>query len=495
MSLRARLLLVLVVLNAAVVGAVQLGASWVHRGRADEQREVYRGLLQSLLADADSPEEVNARWVARLLELDSLPQVFRDVVVTSGWPAKTVDLNPLGAVHRDRDSFPEAAVRDGIREAMARASAARDGPHSGPPQPVPVGEGFCIAIRAGDRVAAGAWFVPREQQPTLPVGFIAVPVLVSTVLFAALAFYALQRSILQPLQRLGQAAARVGAGEYGVRVQDVAEPRELRVLVEAFNSMTAKVAGHTDELRREVARATEEAARRERALVVSSRLASIGTLAAGIAHEINNPIGGMQNAIHRLMQRPDLDERSRTYLLLVQEGLERVGTTARRVLDFSPRQIEAAPFPLQAAVEGAVALVEHRCQREGVELSVQVDSGLPELFGDRHEIQQVLLNLLINALDALAAAPPPRRLRVAAAAEDGWVRIGVEDNGPGASEEVLARAVDPFFSGKSDPSASGLGLFISYSIVESHGGTMQLASGPGGGFTAVIRLPARPPAR
>ena len=240
-------------------------------------------------------------------------------------------------------------------------------PGPGAQKPVPVADGFCVAIRAGGQVAAGAWYVPVELPANLPLRFFAIPVLSSTVLIGILAFYTLGRSVVQPLNRLGQAAARVGAGEHGVRVARVAGARELNLLVDAFNAMVSRVAGHTEELRREVARATEETARRERALVVSSRLASMGTLAAGIAHEINNPIGGMLNAVHRLRQRDDLDERSSVYLQLVAEGLDRIGATARKVLDFSPGQIEAAPFDLarhrQCGVGAGRAPVQARRHR------------------------------------------------------------------------------------------------------------------------------------
>ena len=249
---------------------------------------------------------------------------------------------------------------------------------------------------------------------------------------------------------------------------------------------------HPRSSQREVRRATDEAARRERAMVLSSRLASMGTLAAGIAHEINNPIGGMMNAVHRLKQLPDLDERSRLYLELVADGLERVAAIARRVLDFSPQQIEAAPFSVVEAVEGARALVEHRCRDENVELRLALAADLPGLVGDRHEIQQVLLNCLINSLNALRSRPDPAAwIEVRADRHGSQVVLQVRDNGPGADAETVARAMDPFFSAAGHPGASGLGLFISYSIVKNHGGEMEVESEPGKGFRVRILLPVR----
>lgn len=488
MSLRLRLLLVVALLNLAVVGVVQIGSAWVSRDRSERQEELYLGWLQSVLAESypERDERVEHRWVLELLESGGFPStVFRDVMVSSGAAAGTeglVDLNPMGAVHRRSADFSLEEVREGI------LAAKRDGVH------VPAAGGWCVPVEIAGRVQLGAWYVPVVPTPQpMPTAFFAVPVLLSTALIAVLAYFGLGRSIVRPLQGLGRAAARVGAGEQQVRVERVPGAPELNVLVDSFNSMASKVAGHREELEREVQRATEEASRRERAMVMSSRLAAMGTLAAGIAHEINNPIGGMMNAVHRLSQRPDLDERSRTYLGLVSEGLERVASIARRVLDFSPRQLEVAPFRVEDAVEGARALVEHRCRAQQVELRLALADDLPQPEGDRHEIQQVLLNCLINSLNALGnRSAEPGWIEIRAEPAEDAVLLVIRDNGPGVDADTAARVMDPFFSGTEDPGASGLGLFISYSIVANHGGDMEVVSAPGEGFEVRIRLPLAP---
>jgi signal transduction histidine kinase len=218
----------------------------------------------------------------------------------------------------------------------------------------------------------------------------------------------------------------------------------------------------------------------------------MGTLAAGIAHEINNPIGGMLNAIRKIDANPQLTERERVYVQLIQGGLERVSGIARRVLDFSPRNLEARPFALADAVEGALALVEHRIVKVGVALAVEVPRDLPRLSGDRHEFQQVILNLLINSLDVLEGRAGERRIRIHGRVEGERVVLTVEDNGPGMRREDLGRVMDPFFSGKGRPDASGLGMFISYSIVRNHGGTLEVDSDPGAGFRATLSMPFEP---
>jgi signal transduction histidine kinase len=446
-----------------------------------EQAQAYQTLLQDILAKVYvTDRDEGLERVRRLLSQGDFDKYFDDLLITNGASLESpgfVDLNPLGADRRNR-AFPLQEVRKGIERAMRQRET------------LAAGGGFCVPITAGRSVVAGAWYSPiTPPARLLPFAIFAIPVLISTVVFGVLAFYWIGRSVVRPLEGLGQAAARVGAGEYATRVARISGTQELDPLVDAFNSMAAKVEGHTDELQREVARATDEAARRERALLQSSRLAAIGTLAAGIAHEINNPIGGMLNAVLRLSKSPHVGANEQRYLDLVREGLGRIHRTARKVLDFSPRQIEPVPFALAAVVEGARALVDHRLRDQGVVFTADVPADLPELVGDPHEIQQVLLNAFLNSLDVLAGANRPGHIRVRATSQGEWIECAIADDGPGAAPDVLARVFDPFFSAKADPQASGLGMFISYSIIRHHGGTMTVDSVPGEGFTVTLRLP------
>jgi two-component system NtrC family sensor kinase len=259
--------------------------------------------------------------------------------------------------------------------------------------------------------------------------------------------------------------------------------------------MARKVEGHTAELQRAVREAVEAEQQKDRALVVSARLAAIGTLAAGVAHEINNPIGGMQNAVARLLQREGLDDKQRKYLVLVQGGLGRIARTARKLLDFTPKTVQARPFALATAIDGARSLVEHRLQQGGVELRVTLAKDLPQLVGDPHEVQQVMLNLLLNSLDAIAQRPGGGHIDIAAEVRAARLRILVADDGPGMDPKDLGRVMDPFFSKKDRPDASGLGMFICYSIVRNHGGDIELDSAPGQGFRVTLTLPIAPAER
>lgn len=487
-----RILLLALLLNVLAVGGVQLVVhhsqqEWFQRESGELAAQVRNSFAE--LQRVYSPERLSgtdARQVRQLLLSRSIRELYDDVVVTSGRPPfeAQIHLNPHGAVHRDPDAFPRAEILAGMERAREV-----DGQ-------LPVAGGYCHALRLGDTVAGYIWFQPKHP-PTLPANLpfwtSVFGVGVATLLFGLVLFWAVRRTIARPLRALREAAASVAGGSYAVRLPEGSATGELGPVMAAFDHMAAQVEHHTANLERAVREAVEQAKQKERALVLSSRLASIGTLAAGVAHEINNPIGGMQNAVNRLLQNQALEERQRVYLQLVQDGLQRIARTARRLLDFSPRKAAVGSFGVEAAIEGARALVEHRAQRQYATLAVEVAPGLPQVRGDLHEIQQVLLNLLLNSLDALEQKGRGGRIDVRATAADGKVHLRVDDDGPGMDPADLGRVFDPFFTKKERPDASGLGMFICYSIVQNHGGEIVLESRPGEGFHVHIVLPAAGP--
>ena len=486
MPLAWRILLLALLLNVLSLGTVQLV---VYQSQQEWYQRESTALADRVLGTFSelqrvySPDRLSDGLQVRQLVLSrAVRDLYEDVVVTSGRPPyeAQIYLNPRGAVHRDPDAFPRAQILAGMTQAVEA-----DGM-------LPVAGGYCHALRQGDSIAGYVWFLPKHPPAlpsNLPLWTSVVAIGAATLLFALLLFWAVRHTIGVPLRALRDAAAQVAAGSYTARLPAELGAGEFRPVMLAFNRMATEVESHTTTLESEVRQAVEQAKQKERALVLSSRLASIGTLAAGVAHEINNPIGGMQNAVNRLLQNPDLAERQKVYLQLVQDGLQRIGRTARRLLDFSPRKAAVGTFPLEAAIEGARALVDHRVQKQYVELQIDVAPGLPQVRGDAHELQQVLLNLLLNSLDALEQKGRGGRITVRASVEDGKVHLRVDDDGPGMDPADLPRVFDLFFTKKERPDASGLGMFISYSIVQNHGGEMTVDSRLGAGFHVHITLP------
>jgi len=493
-----RILLFALLLNVLTVSGVQIVVHEAQQQWFDNERKLLSGSVEDSfkeLARVYTPEALqdaasNAAIVRHLLRNESLRDLYDDVIVTSGRPPfdSSVYLNTLGAVHRDPDTFDLDEIVAGIAKARNSARIFR------------VGSGFCRALRQDDLVVGYLWFVPKDfpQMPAaMPIWTGLLGILASTIVFGAVLFWLTRRMIGRPMQAIGDAAQAVARGHYDARLPDQSNAPELQQLIVTFNRMAEQVENYTGTLQESVREAVAETEQKERALVQSSRLATIGTLAAGVAHEINNPIGGMQNAIHRLLQAEGLTEKQVVYLNLVKDGLSRVSRTTRRMLEFAPKDAMSTAFDVGTAIGGAYALVEHRCQQNNVAFEVAMPEGrmldngaLPRVHGDSHEIQQVMLNLFLNSLDAMEGQVG--KITVTCSVAGPMVRVVVKDDGPGMKEELLARVFDPFFSQKDRPDASGLGMFISYSIVQNHGGSLTIDSAEGAGFQTTIELPIAP---
>jgi signal transduction histidine kinase len=254
--------------------------------------------------------------------------------------------------------------------------------------------------------------------------------------------------------------------------------------------MMAELGAFRKDLEQRVGDAVRKAREAEQNLVTAQRLAAVGTLAAGIAHDINNPLGGMVNAV-RALRREDLTpEKRREYLALVEEGLDRMGHTVQKVLQFTPHRVAPQPCDLAEVAGRALALAQHRIQGSGVQVDVETpQEGLP-VFGDPYELQQVVLNLLMNAADAIRErGRGSGRITVSGAAGEGEVRLLVQDDGVGMTEEQVARAFDLFYTTKEVGEGTGLGLAMVHTILESHGGRVEIRSRKGAGTTVEIALP------
>jgi signal transduction histidine kinase len=287
---------------------------------------------------------------------------------------------------------------------------------------------------------------------------------------------------------------RVVAGDLAAEPAPHPAGDEMTGLSESIRTMLRTLRAHRDELQRASDAAAARATKAERDLLVAQRLASIGTLASGIAHEINNPLGGLTNAMRRL-EKGDLPPEKRTeYFALVLDGLERIRGIVGRVLSIAPRAIGPTSVSVAEAARAAVAFVEHRAARESVRIETRLSDSGDAIQGDRGEIVQVFLNLLVNALDAIAArrARDGRGgvVRVEVRRDGAHVSALVEDDGTGMVPAQLHRVFDPFFTTKEPGQGTGLGLTLVYALVRNHGGTIDVRNRDGGGFAALLQIPA-----
>ncbi|HEY9724600.1 MAG TPA: ATP-binding protein, partial [Oscillatoriaceae cyanobacterium] len=247
-----------------------------------------------------------------------------------------------------------------------------------------------------------------------------------------------------------------------------------------------KVKERTEDLERALHELTDTQAQ----LVETEKLATVGTLAGGVAHEINNPLGAILTNAQLLKLDID-DPEQRDSLDLIEEGARRCKEIVAALLRYS-RGVEsnAQPVNLRAALDDVLAALEPRVHESGATLELALER-VPLVLGDLPEFRQLLTHLLNNALDALAdCADGERRLALALKTEPGSVSFAVTDNGPGMAPEIVKRIFDPFFTTKKVGSGTGLGLSVCQRIVEKYSGRLLVRTAPGEGATFTLLLPS-----
>jgi signal transduction histidine kinase len=292
-----------------------------------------------------------------------------------------------------------------------------------------------------------------------------------------------------PLKAMEGQMEAVANGQLA-RLSPASSDRELVSLTEAFNRVL-------DELRR-----------RQQTLVRAEKLASLGTMLSGVAHELNNPLSNISSSAQILREEADADPEFRAQLITdIDDETLRARRIVRNLLDYSgDRAFEALPVPLADLVSDALRFLKAR-RPPGVEIKLDIAPGLA-VQGDRPRLLQVLLNLVGNAYDAMADSAGGElgiRAQPVTVGEKGddfpirsdpcrtgsqAVDIVVADTGPGIPPEALERVFDPFFTTKDIGHGSGLGLFIAFEIVAEHEGSLTAANRPQGGAVFRIRLPA-----
>lgn len=223
---------------------------------------------------------------------------------------------------------------------------------------------------------------------------------------------------------------------------------------------------------------------------MASRLASVGEMAAGVAHEINNPLTGVVGYAQLLLSRQDLPEDVRRDLKVINDGAQRVAGIVQRLLAFSRQtKLERRQVNINQLIESTLALRAYSLRTNNIEVTTRLDPRLPDTVADPGQIQQVLLNLIINAEQALKEVRRKGKLTITTRKRGGIIEIKVGDNGPGIKPEVMDRIFDPFFTTRPAGEGTGLGLSLCYGIVTEHNGRIYARSKPGRGATFIVELP------
>ncbi|MCU0598889.1 MAG: cache domain-containing protein [Desulfobacterales bacterium] len=292
--------------------------------------------------------------------------------------------------------------------------------------------------------------------------------------------YFISYQIMKPIHRLMKASQEVSTGNLSPDIGPISRDKEIAILQTTFKDMVESMKRRRMESRSQI--------------IQSEKQASVGRLAAGVAHEINNPLTGVLTYTHMLLRRTDFPDDVRADLQVIAESTERVRKIVKGLLDFSRQtKLDPEPTEINRLVEASIKLIENQALLKGVTVQFHQGETLPLITLDRSQIQSVLLNILINALDA---SKPSDTITVhttpALSASDTGnrgVEIIISDTGCGIAPDNLNKIFDPFFSTKEVGKGTGLGLSVSLGIVKEHGGAIRVQSEMGKGTTFFVWLP------
>jgi two-component system, NtrC family, sensor kinase len=298
--------------------------------------------------------------------------------------------------------------------------------------------------------------------------------------------------ISRPIRGMADAAKKIAEGDYSQKVE-VTSDDEVGFLAGNFNTMVSELVRAHQELRewaetleRKVEQRTTELKAMQTHLIQSEKLAGVGKLAAGVAHEINNPLTCvLTNSSLMLSDLPPDDPRREDLQTIVDETL-RCRKIVKGLLDFARQtKPQKQPLNLNKVVEDVLALVRNQASFQNIAIRTEMDPKLPPVLADADQMRQVVLNIILNAADAM---PQGGTLRVRSYGDAGsnQVVLRISDTGTGIPVEIQHKLFEPFFTTKK--TGTGLGLAIAYGIMERHKGELKVESSPGHGTTIVVIL-------
>ncbi len=308
--------------------------------------------------------------------------------------------------------------------------------------------------------------------------------LIAIVTGSVIVWFFVQRATA-PLIELRDSAEAVGRGDFSRRV-NVRSHDECGELAKAFNRMTENVQSAQTELQQTV----NTLKTTQQQLVQSEKLSAVGEFVAGVAHELNNPLAAVMG-FSELLRNTNTDEKQKRHLDLIFKSSQRCQKIVQSLLSFARRhQPERKPVSVNLLIEDVLEIVAYQLRSSNVQVTCRLASNLPLVMADGHQVQQVLLNLLNNARQAIEAHQAGGQIIITTQTRGEIICIGVQDNGPGIPPENIQRIFDPFFTTKEVGKGTGLGLSLCYGLIKEHGGNITVTSQPGAGATFTIELPA-----
>ena len=342
---------------------------------------------------------------------------------------------------------------------------------------VPVVGGFARAEFSG--LLAGAQ-IPKSAAYLTARALLNNLIIIALILLVISAIIGLfwSRLITRPIEHLSRAANEVGKGRFDVRVQATSRD-EIGDMAQSFNQMAEGLDTRERELQASQA-----------ALIQSEKMAAFGQLGAGIAHEIKNPLAGIIGLAQLLLRKVEKDGPLYENLAMIEKEARRSKTITENLLRFARQEkMEFTRIDLNAVATESAAIVDHQLGINQIRLNKELAPRLPQIVGNANQLQQVLMNLMINAQQAMEGSPGSVTLSTRLLNAE-KIELRVTDTGPGIPPDIQAKIFEPFFTTKPAGKGTGLGLSVSYGIIKDHKGDVRVESTVGKGTAFVITLPA-----
>jgi len=309
-----------------------------------------------------------------------------------------------------------------------------------------------------------------------------VKVGLAIIFLASLGGVLVSRRLTRPLEHLSQAVRKVAKGNFDVNV-DIESKDEIGQLSNSFNEMAGELNVREQSLKKA-----------QMALIQSEKMAAVGTLSAGLAHEVKNPLSSVLGYAQLAKRKITETEVVKEHLDIIESETRRCNDIIGNLMQFSRAEKgEFDEISINNVVEKSVGIVDHQLSLHKVRVTTEFGDGIPSLLGNANQIQQVLMNLAINAQHAMGEDGGTISIKTEVDESTASALITVDDTGPGIPEDVAANIFEPFFTTKEAGQGTGLGLSVSYGIIQEHKGAIHVMQAPGGGARFEIRLPLNVP--
>lgn len=341
------------------------------------------------------------------------------------------------------------------------------------------------------------WLIPRQHQQ-----IILIYILFNTIVLTAIGFFRIASFSIRPIDRLIEKASNY-TGEQDLGLASESEGSEFRQLSSAIHRMVQKIDRDKIQLQetvRSLKQANETIQKTQQEMVRAEKLASVGRLSAGLAHEIGNPLGIILGYLGLLRQDRITEEERLEYIERSEQELDRINTLVRQLLDFSrPLPVTGKPVSVHGLLLDLQAMLRAQKKNHDVSFTNSLKAEHDVVPGDKETLRQAFLNFYLNALDALHETDQPEQGTILTESEliqDGpqsnMLRVIITDNGTGIPAAQLKNIFDPFFTTKDPGKGTGLGLSVSHAIIENFGGGVRAMSAEGQGTSIIVELPTAP---